>query len=75
MSPAMWACHLDNYEHLKILTDLYDGDSNEDCDNDGRTWLHWCVRKQDPLECLNVKIFSPSFFILNSLLLPNLRLY
>jgi hypothetical protein len=56
MSPAMWACHLDNYEHLKILTTFYDNDSSEDCDNDGRTWLHWCVRKTDPLECLNVNI-------------------
>jgi ankyrin repeat protein len=56
MSPAMWACHLDNIEHFKILTHLYENDTNElDSDNDGRTWLHWCVRKQDPLECLNVK--------------------
>ena len=65
MSPVMWACHLDNYEHLKILTNLYDK-NDMDCDNDGRSWLHWCVRKQDPLECLNVFFFfsfSFAFFL------------
>ena len=59
MSPAMWACHLDHLEHFKLLTKLDDVNKNIDLnnleqDNDGRTWMHWCVRKNEPFQCLNV---------------------
>jgi len=61
MSPSMWACHLDHLEHLKLLNKLTDGKSHlisklneSDLDNDGKSWLHWSVRKNEPLECLNV---------------------
>jgi ankyrin repeat protein len=57
MSPSMWACHLDHLDHLKLLTNLNDDDvkfnlNNLDSDNDGRTWIHWSVRKNEPLKCL-----------------------
>ena len=63
MSPAMWACHLDHIEHFKLLTKLDDVNKSFDLnsleqDNDGRTWMHWCVRKNEPFQCLNVMIKS-----------------
>lgn len=58
MSAAMWACHLDNIEHFKVLSSVDDSDHNDhDYDNEGKTWLHWCVRKKEPLECLRVSRF------------------
>jgi inversin len=62
MSPSMWACHLDHLEHFKLLNKLeitsrkspYFNFNEIECDNDGRTWLHWSVRKNEPFECLNV---------------------
>lgn len=67
MSPSMWACFLDHLEHLKLLNNingdlignaadrlLFQNDAKE-TDNDGRTWVHWSVRKTDPLKCLKVK--------------------
>jgi len=71
MSPTMWACHLDHIEHFKLLTKLDDVNKSFDLDNleqdnDGRTWVHWCVRKNEPFQCLNVietKICVHSFRI------------
>ncbi|CAF0704904.1 unnamed protein product [Brachionus calyciflorus] len=66
MSPSMWACHLDHLEHLKLINSLSDdsfkNNSNNidldklEVDNDGRTWLHWSVRKNEPLKCLTYLI-------------------
>lgn len=74
MSPSMWACYLDHLDHLKLLHNI-DPASNKisstnndhmETDNDGRTWLHWSVRKNEPLNCLNVIyiIILKVFFIL-----------
>ncbi len=65
MSPCMWACHLDHLEHFKLLSKIENKKSNElETDNDGRTWIHWSVRKNEPFQCLNV-IFTSFFFYLN----------
>ena len=58
MTPSMWACRTDHIEHFSELsarenqpgsdTDGFDRDCN------GRTWLHWSVRRTEPLECLRV---------------------
>ena len=78
LTPAMWACHLDHLEHFKLLSKIdnvnrkFDSISRSELetDNDGRTWIHWSVRKTEPIQCLNVsrnltnaKILTPvSFF-------------
>ena len=62
MSPTMWACHLDHLEHFKLLTRIDNvnkkftaiNTADLEVDNDGRTWMHWSVRKNEPLACLNV---------------------
>ncbi len=54
MSAAMWACHLDHLEHFKMLVKLDEKEAELEYDNDGRSWIHWCVRKKEPLDCLNV---------------------
>jgi hypothetical protein len=60
----MWACYLDHLDHLKLLCRLDESTSRVniasfggevETDNDGKTWLHWSVRKSEPLHCLNVK--------------------
>jgi len=70
MSACMWACHLDHLEHFKLITSKIDNNLNNsnnskkvitnnelETDNDGRTWIHWSVRKNEPFQCLNVKKF------------------
>lgn len=62
MSPTMWACHLDHLEHFKLLSKIDNvnkkftaiNPAELEVDNDGRTWMHWSVRKNEPLACLNV---------------------
>ncbi len=56
LSPLMWACHLDNLEHFKLLRPIYERRHHDepDTDADGRTWIHWAVRKSEPFKCLNV---------------------
>lgn len=64
MSPSMWACFLDRIEHFKLLTNINEPVKNsirideKEIDNDGRTWVHWSVRKTEPLKCLKVKFFA-----------------
>lgn len=65
----MWACYLDHLEHFKLLNNVNDSSKSfkhdeTDADNDGRTWIHWSVRKNEPLECLKV---SGSIWILFSI--------
>ena len=63
MTPSMWACHLDHLEQLKLLSKIDNInkkftplDSSEvEVDNDGRSWIHWSIKKNEPLQCLNVK--------------------
>lgn len=63
MSPSMWACHLDHLEHFKLINQLDNNVnmkldlSNLEVDNDGRSWLHWSIRKNEPLQCLNVFLY------------------
>lgn len=65
MSPSMWACFLDHLDHFKLLTNLNEPQTNsnrisldeKELDNDGRTWVHWSVRKTEPLKCLKVERF------------------
>lgn len=62
MSPCMWACHLDHLDHFKLITKIDNvnkklssvNQNESETDNDGRTWIHWSVRKNEPLQCLNV---------------------
>ena len=56
LSALMWACSLDQLEHFKLLKNENETKQfNEpDVDNDGRTWIHWAVRKNEPFLCLNV---------------------
>ena len=62
MTPCMWACRMDNIEHFELLTAVDHGDSDEDDgyerDLSGKTWMHWSVRRTEPLECLKVTILS-----------------
>ncbi|CAF0736386.1 unnamed protein product [Didymodactylos carnosus] len=61
MTPAMWACHLDRFDHFQELS--RHGDDAEERDNDGRTWIHYSVRKTEPLECLK-SLLSPKTMLL-----------
>ena len=59
LSPTMWACRLDHIHHFEILSQsenfhVEDADGIER-DLIGRTWMHWSVRRLEPLECLQVK--------------------
>ena len=57
LSALSWACHLDHLEHFKKLREIYNVNHpiDPDLDNDGRTWIHWSVRKSEPFQCLNVR--------------------
>lgn len=57
MSPSMWACRLDHISHFELLSQLEQNIAEEDGlerDKYGRTWMHWAVRRTEPLECLRV---------------------
>ena len=58
MTPSMWACRMDHIEHFGLLSQLeaQPGPDTDgfDRDGNGRTWLHWSVRRTEPLECLRV---------------------
>ena len=73
MTPSMWACHLDRLDHFKLINKL-DTVQNiknvnlikaieSETDNDGRTWIHWSVRKNEPIECLNFLINTETSLI------------
>ncbi|KAL5016678.1 hypothetical protein ScPMuIL_006267 [Solemya velum] len=56
LSPSMWACRLDHIQHFELLSRsenyrVDDADGIER-DSNGRTWMHWAVRRTEPLECL-----------------------
>ncbi|BFZ18797.1 hypothetical protein BsWGS_21836 [Bradybaena similaris] len=55
LTPLMWACRMDNIQHFELLcqadnkVEEHDGIER---DANGRTWMHWSVRRSQPLECL-----------------------
>lgn len=68
LSPSMWACRLDHIEHFALLSTVQtqqlrgrnhpDDDDEEDGferDKARRTWMHWSIRRTEPLECLKVR--------------------
>ena len=58
LTPAMWACHIDNNAHFDLITNSekhkVEEDDGIERDMKGRTWIHWAVKRTDSLECLNV---------------------
>lgn len=68
LTPLMWACRMDNIQHFELLcqadnkVEEHDGIER---DANGRTWMHWSVRRSQPLECLQVIVFIHwlSFFV------------
>ena len=62
LTPCMWACRLDHIKHFELLTSArtfrpeeHDGIER---DSNGRTWMHWSIRRTEPLECLQVMILQ-----------------
>ncbi|KAL3856149.1 hypothetical protein ACJMK2_010937 [Sinanodonta woodiana] len=56
LTPCMWACRLDHIQHFELLSrserfHVEDADGIER-DIIGRTWMHWSIRRMEPLECL-----------------------
>ncbi|XP_064619722.1 uncharacterized protein LOC135483113 isoform X2 [Lineus longissimus] len=55
-SPCMWACRMDHIKHFEYLSrvenQVIDEADGIERDNSGRTWMHWAVRRVEPLECL-----------------------
>ncbi|XP_071093512.1 espin-like isoform X1 [Haliotis cracherodii] len=60
LSPAMWACRMDHIEHFELLSRADNSHIEEpdgiERDANGRTWMHWAVRRTEPLECLQTLI-------------------
>jgi len=60
MSALMWCCHSDRLHHLRLLLkqvrDEFDDDWLSDHDTAGKTCLHWCVHRIQPLNCLQVAL-------------------
>ncbi|CAC5361213.1 unnamed protein product [Mytilus coruscus] len=56
LTPCMWACRLDHIKHFELLTSARSFRPEEhdgiERDNGGRTWMHWSIRRTEPLECL-----------------------
>ena len=71
MSALMWCCHGDHLPHLRLLLNhvhvQYADDWLSDHDVTGRTWLHWSVRRTQPLHCLQVRIYSTCAYYQKSL--------
>ncbi|XP_060599781.1 uncharacterized protein LOC132753347 isoform X3 [Ruditapes philippinarum] len=62
LSPCMWACRLDHIEHFQYLcqAENFHVDDADGIERDliGRTWMHWAVRRMEPLECLQTLLTS-----------------
>ena len=62
MTPSMWACRMDNIEHLEVLEravgNSQDSSTPLERDTTGKTWLHWSLRRTEPLECLSVSTYT-----------------
>ncbi|CAF0842149.1 unnamed protein product [Adineta steineri] len=64
MTSAMWACHLDRYEHFQELSRCMNNTVEKD--DDGRTWIHHSVRKTEPLRCLKSLLTSETMQLRDS---------
>ncbi|XP_052832687.1 probable cyclin-dependent serine/threonine-protein kinase DDB_G0292550 isoform X2 [Octopus bimaculoides] len=62
LSPSMWACRLDHIDHFELLckANQWQNDEEVETDDSGRTWLHWAVRRTEPLECLQTLLTKDS---------------
>jgi inversin len=61
LTPCMWACRMDNIKHFELLCRCdYTITEHDNIERDGigRTWMHWAVRRTEPLECLQVCLFA-----------------
>ncbi|KAK6184444.1 hypothetical protein SNE40_006914 [Patella caerulea] len=64
LTPNMWACQLDHIKHFELLSrseysHIEEADGIER-DVNGRTWMHWAVRRTEPLECLQTLLTADS---------------
>lgn len=66
LTPCMWACRLDHIKHFELLSSspnfIVDEADGIERDLNGKTWMHWSVRRTEPLECLQV-VFSLSSLV------------
>lgn len=63
LTPCMWACRMDNIRHFQLLCQSEYTISEPDGierDANGRTWMHWAVRRTEPLECLQTLLTHES---------------
>ncbi|CAL1545483.1 unnamed protein product [Lymnaea stagnalis] len=64
LTPSMWACRMDNIKHFEMLcnaeNNLIDEPDGIERDANGRTWMHWSVRRTQPLECLQTLLTPDS---------------
>nr|XP_006815811.1 PREDICTED: neurogenic locus notch homolog protein 1-like [Saccoglossus kowalevskii] len=56
LTPSMWACHMDHKVHFELINSasiqvIEEADGIER-DYNGKTWVHWAVRRTEPLTCL-----------------------
>ncbi len=64
MTPCMWACRMDRIEHFELLSEadphVCDEEEEDGFERDlsGKTWMHWSVRRTEPLECLKVRLIA-----------------
>jgi ankyrin repeat protein len=65
MSAAMWACHLDHFEHLRLINKASPQQLKFDVDNDGKSCIHWSIRKKEPLECLKALLNSETIYLVD----------
>ncbi|GFR92060.1 ankyrin repeat domain-containing protein 55 [Elysia marginata] len=64
LTPSMWACRMDNIRHFELLCQAENNHVEEpdgiERDGNGRTWMHWSVRRTQPLECLQTLLTPDS---------------
>lgn len=62
LTPCMWACRLDHIKHFELLSSspnfIVDEADGIERDLNGKTWMHWSVRRTEPLECLQTLLTS-----------------
>ncbi|XP_076452264.1 uncharacterized protein LOC143287907 [Babylonia areolata] len=63
LTPCMWACRMDHIAHFDLLSRTNYSIAEHDAierDGNGRTWMHWAVRRTEPLECLQTLLTAES---------------
>jgi len=58
LTALMWACSLDRVEHVNFIMGAGLRTIWDDRDNEGRSAIHWCVRRSESIFCLRVMYFS-----------------